>query len=82
MSSYPDANYAPPPTYPSNEGDSCATPKPDWFYNGATFCEDVTINADLTVAGLTTTARLVVAGLEFKPTTIIASNGTFIVLAA
>jgi hypothetical protein len=82
MSSYPDPNYAPPPNYPSTEGDSCATPKPDWFYSGATFCEDVTINADLTVAGLTTTARLVVAGVQFKPTTIVANNGTFTVLAA
>lgn len=82
MSGYPDPNYAPPDLYPSDVGTSCAKPKPRWFYDGATFCNDVTINTDLTVAGLTTTAELIVAGVQFQPTVIQALNGTFTVLAA
>jgi hypothetical protein len=82
MSGYPDANYAPPDTYPSDIGTSCSRPKPRWFYDGATFCSDVNINTSLTVAGLTTTAELIVAGIQFKPTVIQAFNGTFTVLAA
>ena len=68
MSGYPDPNYGPLPEYPSNIGDSCDTPKPYRFYDGATFCNDVTINSDLTVGGLTKTSRLTVNGTEFIPT--------------
>jgi hypothetical protein len=82
MSSYPDPNYAPPPTYPSTEGESCADPKPNWFYGGGTFCDDVTIDANLSVAGLTATNRLIVAGREFRPTRIITTDGVFTVLAS
>ena len=62
MSGYSDPNYGPLPEFPSNIGDSCATPKPRWFYDGATFCNDID------VGGLTTTSRLVVDGIEFVPT--------------
>lgn len=68
MSGYPDPNYGPLGEYPSNIGESCTTPKPFWFYNGAAFCNDVTINSDLSVKGLTSTGQLVVAGTEFVPT--------------
>jgi hypothetical protein len=68
MSGYPDPNYGPLPEYPSSIGESCATPKPYWFYDGATFCNDVTIKSDLTVGGLTKTSRLIVNGTEFVPT--------------
>lgn len=68
MNDYPDPNYGPLPGYPSNIGDSCATPKPRWFYDGAVFCNDVTINSDLSVSGITQTSRLVVRGTEFVPT--------------
>jgi hypothetical protein len=68
VSGYPDPNYGPLPEYNSNIGESCATPKPRWFYDGATFCNDVTINSDLSVEGTTTTDRLVVNGTEFRPT--------------
>lgn len=77
MSGYPDPNYAPAPEYPSDAGLSCATPKPRWFYDGATFCDDVNIDGNLTVSGL-----LTVSGVTFKPTTIVGLNGTFTVLAA
>jgi hypothetical protein len=67
MSNYPNPDYGPLPDYPSNIGESCATPKPRWFYDGATFCNDVTINSDLAVGGLTSTSRLIVDGVEFAP---------------
>ena len=62
MSGYPDPDYGPLPDYPSNIGDSCATPKPRWFYDGATFCNDIDVGR------ITTTSRLVVDGVEFVPT--------------
>lgn len=68
MSGYPDPNYGPLEEYPSNIGESCATPKPFWFYDGASFCNDVTINTDLSVMGTTSTRRLIVSGTEFVPT--------------
>ena len=73
MSGYPDPNYGPLPDFPSNIGDSCATPKPRWFYDGATFCNDIdvgnlTTTLQLVVGDLTTTSRLIVDGIEFVPT--------------
>jgi hypothetical protein len=68
MSGYPDPNYGPLPDYPSDVGTSCQNPKPGWFWAGGTFCGDVTLNSNLSVAGLTTTSRLVVGGTEFVPT--------------
>lgn len=47
-----------------------------------TFERDVTFERNITVAHLTTTGRLIVAGKEYKATTIVAHNGTFTVLAA
>jgi hypothetical protein len=41
------------------------------------FCEDVTIQKDLYVVP----AYLYVGGSRYKPTTIVANNGTFVVLA-
>jgi len=68
VSGYPDPNYGPMPEYPSDLGTSCQKPKPGWFWDGGTFCNNVTINSNLTVAGTTTTSRLVVNGTEFVPT--------------
>ena len=82
MSDYPDANYAPMPTYTDTIGDSCKKPGPYTFYKGGTFCEDVVINTNLTVYGVTTTGRLVVAGEEFRPTLIETNDGPHLVLAA
>jgi hypothetical protein len=82
MSDYPDANYAPMPTYTDTIGDSCKKPGPYTFYKGGTFCEDVVINTNLTVYGVTTTGRLVVAGEEFRPTLIETNDGSHLVLAA
>jgi len=82
MSGYPDANYAPMPTYTSDVGLSCAKPCPYTFYDGGTFCSDVIINTSLVVYGVTTTGKLVVAGREFKPTLIETNDGPHLVLAA
>ena len=82
MSDYPDANYAPMPTYADTIGDSCKKPGPYTFYKGGTFCEDVVINTNLTVYGVTTTGRLVVDGKEFRPTLIETNDGPHLVLAA
>ena len=49
MSGYPDPNYASMPSYPSDAGTSCENPKPSWYWEGGTFCNDVTINGTLTV---------------------------------
>jgi len=82
MSNYPDPNYAPMPNYSDTIGDSCNKPGPYTFYKGGTFCEDVTINTNLVVNGVTTTGELVVAGKQFKPTLIETINGPHLVLAA
>ena len=68
MSSYPDANYAPMPTYTSVVGDSCAKPCPYTFYDGGTFCSDVTVNTNLRVAGAVAAGSLIVGGVNFKKT--------------
>jgi hypothetical protein len=68
MSSYPDANYAPMPTYISTIGESCANPGPYTFYKGGTFCEDVTINTNLSVAGTVAAGSLIVGGVNYKRT--------------
>lgn len=60
MSGYPDPNYSPPDFFKSDIGTSCSKPKPRWFYNGGTFCADVTVTANLYVEGVTTTERLIV----------------------
>ena len=67
MSGYPNPNYGPLPEYPSNIGESCESPKPRRFYDGAVFCSDVVINSNLTVGGSTSTSRLIVGGVEFAP---------------
>ena len=79
--SYPDANYPGPPDYGPGTGESCANPKPYWFYNGGQFCNDVSFVTNITVFGLTTTGRLIVDGQEFKPTLIEALDGPHTVLA-
>lgn len=48
----------------------------------ATFLKNVDLQKDLKVANLTTTKRLIVNGREYKPTSVKANNGTFVVLAA
>jgi hypothetical protein len=68
MTSYPDANYAPMPSYPSSIGDSCAKPCPYTFYDGGTFCSDVVINTNLSVAGSVAAGSLIVGGVNFKKT--------------
>ena len=68
MSSYPDANYAPMPTYPSTVGESCSNPCPYTFYDGGTFCSDVTINTNLSVAGSVAAGSLIVGGVNFEKT--------------
>jgi hypothetical protein len=62
MSGYPDPNYAPPDTYPSDVGTSCAKPKPRWFWEGGTFCKDVTILGPLTTSSLTVQLDSVTVG--------------------
>ena len=72
MSGYPDPNYAPPDTYPSSVGESCADPKPYWYYSGATFCKDVTINGNLDVGTLNVlTEPVTVAGTTYTKTRIV-----------
>lgn len=68
MSGYPDANYAPMPSYPSSIGESCAKPCPYTYYDGGAFCSDVTINANLSVAGVVAAGSLLVGGTKFIPT--------------
>jgi hypothetical protein len=68
MSGYPDANYAPMPTYTSDVGLSCAKPCPYTYYDGGTFCSDVTINTNLSVAGEVAAGSLIVGGTNFIPT--------------
>jgi hypothetical protein len=68
MTSYPDANYAPMPSYPSSIGDSCAKPCPYTFYDGGTFCSDVDINTNLSVAGSVAAGSLIVGGVSYKKT--------------
>ena len=68
MSSYPDANYAPMPTFPSAVGDSCANPCPYTFYDGGTFCSDVVINTNLSVTGSVAAGSLIVGGVGYKKT--------------
>jgi hypothetical protein len=68
MSNYPDPNYAPLPTYADTIGDSCNKPGPYTFYKGGTFCEDVTINTNLSVAGTVAAGSLVVGGIQYKKT--------------
>jgi len=68
MTSYPDANYAPMPTYPSTVGESCSNPCPYTFYDGGTFCSDVVINTNLSVAGSVAAGSLIVGGISYKKT--------------
>ena len=81
MSGYPDANYAPMPTYVTDVGESCANPCPYTYYDGGAFCSDVTINTNLSVVGEVAAGSLVVGGKSFKPTLIESSIGPLIVLA-
>jgi hypothetical protein len=68
MSSYPDANYAALPEYPSAIGDSCAKPSPYTFYDGGTFCSDVTVNSNIHISGALDTKVLIVDGVTYKKT--------------
>ena len=68
MSSYPDSNYAPMPSYPSTIGDSCSNPCPYTFYKGGTFCEDVNINTNLNVIGTVAAGSLIVGGVNYEKT--------------
>jgi hypothetical protein len=54
MSGYPDANYAAPPDYTVESGTNCENAKPYRFWDGAYFCSDVTVNANLSVVGTVT----------------------------
>jgi hypothetical protein len=84
MSGYPDPNYAPPDTYESDMGTSCANPKPAWFWKGGTFCEDVTILGNLTTGTLNVlTEPVTVAGTTYQKTLIVDLLGnSWYVLAA
>lgn len=63
MTGYPDPNYAPPPNYDVESGTNCGNAKPYRFWDGAYFCSDVTVNANLAVAGtVTISADAVVKG--------------------
>jgi hypothetical protein len=62
MSNYPDPNYATTPTYPSNTGTDCSNPKPYWFYDGATFCNDVTIGNNLVTNSFAVTSPTITVG--------------------
>lgn len=48
----------------------------------ARFLEDVNLDKNLTVEGITSTQRLVVRGKEYVEATVVGKNGTFRVLAA
>jgi hypothetical protein len=54
MSSYPDTDYAAPPNYDVESGTNCQNSKPYTFWDGSYFCKDVTVNANLSVAGTVT----------------------------
>jgi hypothetical protein len=56
------------PSYPSSIGDSCAKPCPYAFYDGGTFCSDVVINTNLSVAGAVAAGSLIVGGVSYKKT--------------
>jgi len=78
MTSYPDENYAPMPSYPSSIGDSCAKPCPYTFYDGGTFCSDVTIDTNLSVAGVVAAGSLIVGGVNYQKTLFVNSfDGLF-----
>ena len=72
MSGYPNPNYAPMPTYPSNVGESCDNPKPYWFWKGGTFCGDVNIKGTLDAGSViaetlsVTSEPIVVAGTSYS----------------
>jgi hypothetical protein len=69
MSGYPDPDYAPPDTYPSNMGESCENPKPAWFWRGGTFCTDVTIQGSLDTGTLqVVTEPITVGGTSYSRT--------------
>jgi hypothetical protein len=78
MSGYPDPDYAAPPDYTVESGTNCSNAKPYRFWDGAHFCSDVTVSADLEVTGNVTisgntvirarmiTEELQVQELEFR----------------
>ena len=74
MSGYPDPNYAATPVYPSDVGSSCSNPKPYWFYDGATFCNDVTIGNNLLTENATVNGNLVTNSFEVTSPTISIGN--------
>ena len=67
MSGYPNADYGGLPEYPSEVGTSCGNPKPAWYWEGGSFCNDVTIGGNLSVMGTVSTSKLVVSQTEFAP---------------
>ena len=77
MSNYPDPNYAAAPDYPSDVGLSCANPKPYWFYDGATFCTDVTINNNLFTVNANVSSSLVTSTLQVKTPAITVGNAVY-----
>jgi hypothetical protein len=62
---YPDANYAAPPDYTVDSGTNCENAKPYRFYEGATFCNDVEIRANLTVGQNITSPNGLIGGAQF-----------------
>lgn len=65
---YPDANYAGPPDYSVESGTNCKNAKPFRFYEGATFCGDVTINTNLTVGQNITAFTGLIGKAQFTQT--------------
>jgi hypothetical protein len=84
MSGYPDANYAPAPEYPSTVGTSCQDPAPARFWEGGTFCTDVTIIGNLNTGTLNVlTEPVTVAGTIYQRRLIVDLLGnSWYVLAA
>lgn len=65
---YPNANYSSAPEYPSDVGTGCGNPKPAWYWEGGTFCGNVTINQNLSVLQNIETTTLTIEGTPYTPT--------------
>jgi YHS domain-containing protein len=62
MIGYPDPDYAGAPNYDVESGTGCGNAKPYAFWEGGTFCKDVTILGSLTTSSLEVDLEPVVVG--------------------
>lgn len=66
MIGYPDTDYAAAPDYDIVSGTNCGNAKPDFFWEGGTFCKDVEIKSNLTVEGNLTAATGLIGKAQFS----------------